>query len=1094
MPKAIVQEVEAPPIGPPKSDSPSRFHRLLSWWGEERTVTLSRRIGGAGLMLSSFYAIGGPGAALTIAAMMATIWGAKPLIARWPEQVGSFVSFAATWVLFMLFSGLMGVDMAMAGSHDVGAGFAIGAFVLTLLVWIAPSGNCHRGWSTFVSLLPIVIGMFVAALWPQHSGVTSLVAAGLGCVLLLLRLRRHAVPATQEAKGRKKHLTRVVAASIIGGILMLSVAAIATPPKANALFGIDEKMCSMMSPETAQEPIGTGPESWFPPKNFANIPAVETREGVPNPPPYMDVPLKMEGDLDQYTLFEVSGLRGLRFVNWTHTASGGFDCSFGAFTSVYSGNSISTLSRAILQAVIALKEYAQTKNPFAALYAQFSPMLDIFITIAMSAFGLLYIVSVIVLIVKVVKGGSLQTHGGKLIGGLMAAFLFGVVYNGSILTASFENPNGSLFYEVMSEADSFVGTLNAAVASEVLDGIPNSESSVCRKPEGGTNSIEDGQRYSSCLMAEVMAYRPWAKAQFGINGDNIIAPNVKPVDGASNSAEGDPKALPCYNNYNGCSDIRSYLIAQTGGPSYAQDYEKCLSSNGYEIPGPDDDADPPEIDQLRVCDPYYAVAEDFFQKQRNGDTKAQGTEILLSYTGRAGGHASSSFFGLVAAVVVGGTIAVIASATLMAHFQLLWLFLSGPFYFLGAMVKGFEMVSKWGAQVIQTFILRMFYGFAVTGIILAVSIIAVLDVSAGFRILMLGMLVFGVIKGLRKLDNMSAVGGAEPAGFSSPGMKVGAAAAGVVGYKGGTAAVKGAARAVPRMGKGAAVAAGAAAGKVIPTKTIGKGVNFINKAEKAGLNVAADKIGSVAGAVVPGKVISGVNRATGAVKGVSNKASEAVTEVASQKEPFKSGYLTSRVVKQETKQAAKPDTASSDAGTSTRGAGTRRDVTPQRNPSKGAPRDDSMTNRTASESRSATSSNTSRRRARSAESYDDPTGTLGGGAATRKERRQQRRDVRRDVSKLSNEEKVARLQETRKKGSQTGPKKDVKPTPPVRGNSDKGAKQTPPVRGNSDADEQRPQPSRGPKAGPTQRLKQARRSVQRNAPGRRRSNQGDDSQ
>lgn len=261
MPKTLVKEVESPPTRPPQLSSHTTTSRLLRWWGDDRTVTLSRRIGGAGLMLSSFYAIGGPGAALTIAALMAAIVGTKPLIARWPEQVGSIASFVATWIIFTLFSGLMGVDLAAAGSHDIGAGFAIAACLLTLLVWVAPAANCHRGWSTFLSLLPIVVGMIVAALWPQHSGVTSLTAALVGCLILVIRLRRHRGEPTGGTEGRKKRVTRTIAAGIVGGILLMSVAAVATPPKANALFGIfDDKLCSMMSPETTQEPMGTGPE------------------------------------------------------------------------------------------------------------------------------------------------------------------------------------------------------------------------------------------------------------------------------------------------------------------------------------------------------------------------------------------------------------------------------------------------------------------------------------------------------------------------------------------------------------------------------------------------------------------------------------------------------------------------------------------------------------------------------------------------------------------------------------------------------------------------------------------------------------------
>ena len=93
MPKALLEPTRPFPQVASSSSLPRpTLHRLIDWWGEETTVTWSRRIGGFGLLFVSFYALGGAGAALSIAAMIAVAYGGRPVVRRWPVQVGSAIS------------------------------------------------------------------------------------------------------------------------------------------------------------------------------------------------------------------------------------------------------------------------------------------------------------------------------------------------------------------------------------------------------------------------------------------------------------------------------------------------------------------------------------------------------------------------------------------------------------------------------------------------------------------------------------------------------------------------------------------------------------------------------------------------------------------------------------------------------------------------------------------------------------------------------------------------------------------------------------------------------------------------------------------
>lgn len=832
MPKTLVTDhVATAPDTPTASPPQGVLYRLADWWTRDETILWNRRVGAGLLLTAGATMFGGVAFAWPLLLVIGAVVAIRVLSARFPQATGSVLALVATLMMWLMFAGMIGVDMALRGSHDLGAGFAIGAVGLFSLVWINGNRNCHRGWSTVVALLPLWAGMFTAAAWPQHSGAVAAASVLAGLAALVWRLRG----APQGQPQRRSRLRRLVvrSAAIAGALMMLlGVGALAAPPSAHAQFGwvsgmMDDTKCSMVRPDLNPMPVGTGPEGWFPNRNFAKVPAENPTEGAVNPPEFMDQSMAFGDNLDAFTLYEVSGLRGIRFVNWSYTASGGNACSMSAGLSRMAGNGVNTLGLSVLQGVIALKEYSQTQNPFAAFYPHLTPVMESFMTMTASAMGALSVIAVIAFAVRGVRGGRIQEAGGKVIGGLVAAFLYGVVYNGSILVGSIENPGNSIAYHAMNGADSMVGTLNAAFADMALGAVPNAESSMCKKPDGSGDSMEDGQRYSSCLMAEVMAYRPWAMATFGPSGASVIEPNVQPVSGDWNQQDAEPKALPCYNNYEGCADLRSYIPAQIGGPGINQEVARCLSDNGYTAPEDDEDDEGPEIDALRVCEPYHAVAEDLYEKRNQGD--GPHVDTILSYQGVAGGHGFQSLFILVASVVVGGSIGIIAVATILAHLQALWLFVTGWVYFLGAWVRGFETVQKWASSLFQAYLLRFFYGIAVTAIVLAVSIVAVLPVAAGFRMLMLAMIVMVTIKSLRKIDSAATVGNADPSKFGTVATGAAGAVGGLAAYKGGGALMratgsgvsKGGALAVAGVGKAGKAAAPVVGRATAPAREAG---------------------------------------------------------------------------------------------------------------------------------------------------------------------------------------------------------------------------------------------------------------------------------
>ncbi|HKM24441.1 MAG TPA: hypothetical protein VJY40_02225, partial [Corynebacterium sp.] len=315
--------------------------------------------------------------------------------------------------------------------------------------------------------------------------------------------------------------------------------------------------------------------------------------------------------------------------------------------------------------------------------------------------------------------------------------------------------------------DQTAASVNAGISNEVLSQLPQTEAAMCTKPTGGSTT-NDGQRYSSCLLAETLAYKPWSVATFGPAGAAPIAPSAAPVAGDSAQANPDAEgatALPCYNSYQGCGDLRTYLLAQVGGPDISNRLGQCLSSNGY-------DPEASEVDNhaaLAACEPYHAVAGDLMAKADAGGSNTEGATTsmsMASYRGDTGGstHTTQALSSLVGIVTVGFGIAVIAAATIYWHGRLFLLFILGPFILSHAAFRGADHATKWVGDVIQTVVVRVIYGLLTTILIFVVGLVSVMDIPTGIQLIIMGIMIFSMLKMVAKADEASRITGGSDAG------------------------------------------------------------------------------------------------------------------------------------------------------------------------------------------------------------------------------------------------------------------------------------------------------------------------------------------
>lgn len=768
----------------------------------------------AGLVLSPVASIF---TALAIVAFVSVKAGAR----RWPQAVGMLCSTIGFQAVVIVFSMLLTPLLVYNGSYELGGAFLIAPIVTTLATTISTHSGVHKGWTALLSHLPMWCALLALVWLPQYASALACAATAIGIAIVVARSQM-STSRKSVGKSFKKRTARSGAVLIIGILSagMLTLSAPADEAKAfDWSFGLGDKMlCGIVSPNPTPTPVGNGPEQALPSGNLAGL---TPTDGEPSTLMDTEMQEMQNGaSLDSYTLYEVSGLRGLNYINWVKDKEGeSTSCMFMPWVGVTVGNFINNIGLFSLQLVIAIKEFSQVSNPFEPLYTSFTPSIMALANVMFTMFAVTFLLVVLVAGARASRQ-KLNLHEalGKITGSLVVVFIAAISYAGLGVATTWNSPNGNGFYTVMSYLDGAAGQVNSAVSNEILGYVQEGEDAMCVKPAGG-NVVETGQRYSSCILAEAMAYEPWALATFGAAGDSPI----EPLEGSvpAESAEADTDALgedtaatplPCYNDYQDCNDLRTYLISQVGGPDITGRMQQCLGANEFdpEAAGADNQA------AYVACEPYHAVANDLMARSSSGDNP-QDASIISSFRGQSSGsnHFTQAFVGLLSTFTVGLGIALFAAATIYYHARLFMLFLMGPITLTMASFKGVDHATKWLSNLAQTVIIRLVYGIMTTIIIFAVSTISSMEMSSGYRLLMLGLILLIATRMVREADTMTQIGGADGDVNSSP---VGSVMAGNLASKAVTGIPRSAVGGIKKTGKAAltgakwgAIGAGAAA-------------------------------------------------------------------------------------------------------------------------------------------------------------------------------------------------------------------------------------------------------------------------------------------
>ena len=139
---------------------------------------------------------------------------------------------------------------------------------------------------------------------------------------------------------------------------------------------------------------------------------------------------------------------------------------------------------------------------------------------------------------------------------------------------------------------------------------------------------------------------------------------------------------------------------------------------------------------------------------------------MASYRGDTGGsvHTTQALSSLVGIATVGFGIAVIAAATIYWHARLFLLFILGPLILAHAAFRGADHATKWVGDVIQTVVVRVIYGLLTTILIFVVGLVSVMDIPTGIQLIIMGIMIFSMLKLVAKADEASRIAGGTDAG------------------------------------------------------------------------------------------------------------------------------------------------------------------------------------------------------------------------------------------------------------------------------------------------------------------------------------------
>lgn len=819
--------------------------QALAWVDRHaRTINQAMLVSAvAALLLWHAHAVAGT-AGLVVFGVAAVAIGASVLGYRTaPQLTGTVASTLVATSLVMITATAMNPLWALIGVDELALVYPAVFLAVSACAWLMPSTGVHRGWTATVGHC-VMLATLPLAVWATGTSWRGIVVLiGMVAALTAVGLRIRKVPLESRPRGWRRAIRGVAMGFVV--ILMGFSMALVSPGKAHGFLGAamgfmtDEVTCAMAEPNLSNEPIGTGPENFIANINFGGA----QQPGLPaqdQPPRYADVATNFTKagnrdnySLEDYTLYEIAGLRGLKWVNWQKSNVGDTMCSFPQWVSVMTGNLLLKFSMYGLQTTLAFKEWSQVDNPLEMLYDRANPLVaEVFSIFFLPMAGSMFIIAGVAIGVRSVRGNEGLRQGiSDVAGSLVVCALAGFTYIG-VASASWDNPNNNGFYMMASFMDRAAGTFNSGFAEAVFSMVDSSGSSMCQRPTSNGEAgsvVAPGQRITSCILAESLAYKPWAIGQFGLAGADPIPTAIQPHRFSDPRIDAEPvmeqgtggseeAGLPCYNNVPdangiGCGDLRSYLIAQAGGPSISARLQACLADAGADTG--DDEVD---YEVLARCEPYHAVASDLYYQAENGGGMypSEATDIVASYRGQGSfPHVAQAFSSLIGVVVTGVGLGSMGVITLMWHAWLWALFVMGLFQLLWAVYPGKAKVAQeWLVNVATTFAQRILYGFAMTLMIWVVSIVFAMQVNTGIKILWTILVLVATWLLIQKIQGAASEKSPNMARY---GRVVGAAPAAVAGYgmyKGG-AKVTGAAASAA----GATARTGARAGRVVGVGT-----------------------------------------------------------------------------------------------------------------------------------------------------------------------------------------------------------------------------------------------------------------------------------
>ena len=591
-----------------------------------------------------------------------------------------------------------------------------------------------------------------------------------------LTCRRRVV--TRAALSKSRTLFGAVAVVLAIALGALGTVTASTAPARADIFGISDAvqdwLCGISRPTEPWEAVGDGPESWMANKNLTGAvpPAqlIAAADGVSTAAVAGSATTTAPATMDQvralpagnYTLYEVAGLRGLSW--WTIPANpdGSKNCDLWAYIWTQAANLVFSANKTLLQVIIAVHESAETSDPLAFLYdASGGILADVFTLFFMPVALIMLIFTGMWLGIQGARGRGTPRQALGAVGAAMAITALGAF-------AYLINTDGQDgFRGAAKTVDTMISQANAVGTNAIFDHLTD-PGQACALPKDAVN-IQRGIRATSCVLADALAYRPWEIGQFGGAGANpipipanvsILMPahgviTFDRIQAAMKSSHA--VALPCYVNFNGCKDLRTYLIAQHGGVQIAEapnghtGYLMCANSAAA---GKDSDfAGFMKLVGSEMCSPMdmawqvLAVADQATARAYAGDVGIA--------------RVSQAFSALMGTAVIGASVIILSLIALSWAAMTFVLYCIGPFKLAFATYAGkVKIAREWLVDLVYAWLARLVYGFVLALVVMIIMWLMAADLSFGMRMVWLAVILFMFWKMLQKIQKLIRPGAA----------------------------------------------------------------------------------------------------------------------------------------------------------------------------------------------------------------------------------------------------------------------------------------------------------------------------------------------